>query len=292
MLNMLKHKVNLTWATFPALIMMCSLTWPAEIYHMNINNEKNQLILDVLKLALSKSSKNFSYIENDNPNVNLFRNKSGLDNGELSVLWAGTSQWLEKELLPIRIPVLKGLLGHRIFIIRRQEQPKFSNIKRLIELTKLKAGQGTFWEDTRVLKSNNFNVITINKYQNLFPMLAGKRFDFFPRAIYEPWVELNDYPTLDLVVEEKLLLIYPFAMYFFVAKDNLNLAKQIESGFEKAINDGSFDRLFFNNSMIKNALQKANLQDRLVFRLTNSSMSGAPPITSKKYWLDIDGIKK
>jgi hypothetical protein len=62
-------------------------------------------------------------------------------------------------------------------------------------------------------------------------------------------------------------------------------------GFEKAIEDGSFERLFFNNPMVKNALQQAKLKERIVFHLANLNMSNASSTSSRKNWLDIIGLK-
>ena len=290
MFSLSVRKLKLTLPICSMLLLIPAAAYSSDIRHMNINNEKNQLILDVLKLALSKTEQSYNYIESSNPNVNLVRNKNKIKGAELSVMWAGTSYLLEEELLAIKIPVLKGLLGHRILIIRRNEQQKFSKIMNLRDLTKLRAGQGTFWEDTQILRSNNIPIVTTNKYQNLFPMLAGGRFDFFPRAIHEPWVELKNYPQLDLVVEENILLVYPFAMYFFVSPDNKELAKQIEVGFDRAIDDGSFDRLFFSNSMIKDALLKAKLSNRRTFHLNNPNISINQASQTKKYWLDLEKL--
>ncbi|MEI8634177.1 hypothetical protein P4S72_23305 [Vibrio sp. PP-XX7] len=156
----------------------------------------------------------------------------------------GANPDVEKRLQTVRIPVLKGLLGHRIFIIRAADQNRFAQINTLAELKQLKAGQGTFWGDTQVLKKANIPVVTTIKYANLFPMLEGGRFDYFPRAVHEPWVEVASRPELNLVVDKHILLIYPFAMYFYVNKSNTVLHNQIYKGFEIAIKDGSFDKLF------------------------------------------------
>ena len=290
MFHLFLRRMKGFFLVFSVLLLISAKVYSSDIHHMNIHNEKNQLILDVLRLALSKSSEGFNYVESSNSNANLVRNKNKIKQGTLSVLWAGTSYSLEEELLAIRIPVLKGLLGHRIFIIREKEQPKFSKINQLKDLAKLIAGQGTFWEDARVLRSNNIPIVTSNKYQNLFPMLAGGRFDYFPRALHEPWVELKDYQKLDLAVEQNIMLVYPFAMYFFVSPDNVKLAKQIEVGLDRAIEDGSFDQLFFNNPMIKNALQKAKVSQRKIFYLTNPNMPAEMLIKRKKYWLDLEGL--
>ncbi len=276
--------------------MLCLILTPQDIFaeqivHMNVSNEKNKLVLDLLKLALSKSSDEFEFIESINPNANMVRNKEKIRRGDLTVLWAGTSRNLEDELLAIKIPILKGLLGHRIFIIRKEDQDKFSKVSTIDDLTQFKAGQGTFWEDATILNNNNIPIVTTNKFQNLFPMLAGNRFDFFPRAIHEPWVELEEFEQYGLAVEENILLVYPFAMYFFVSRENKPLADKIRSGLEKSIDDGSYDRLFFSNMMIKNALEKANLKQRKIFNLTNPSMPMPSSEKDAKYWLDVSKLE-
>ena len=135
MFSLFVSKIVMMLSICLILLLQSATVYCSEIRHMNINNEKNRLILDVLKLALSKTSQSYNYIESSNPNANLVRNKNKMHQSELSVLWAGTSHLLEEELLPIKIPVLKGLLGHRILIIRRNEQQKFSEIMNFPILT-------------------------------------------------------------------------------------------------------------------------------------------------------------
>ena len=182
--------------------------------------------------------------------------------------------------------MLKGLLGHRIFIIKKENQALFDNIKTLDDLKRLKAGQGTEWGDTQILKSASIPVITTLKYPNLFLMLEGGRFDYFPRALHEPWSEVEERPELNLTIEKHIMLVYPFAMYFYVAKDNQALHDKLYQGFEMAISDGSFDQLFFNNQLIKDALNKTNIKNRTVIKIPNPAMHPDTPIDRKEFWLD------
>ncbi len=213
-----------------------------------------------------------------------------LQEGSLDVMWAGTQIQYEQQLTPIRIPVLKGMLGHRIFIIRQGDQHKFNQVHSLQDLMQIPLGQGRFWGDTLVLRNANLNVVAPVKYESLFYMLDGGRFDFFPRALHEPWSEINSRPELDLEVENRILLIYPFAMYFFVAQDRQALAADIQNGFRRAIDDGSYDKLFFQHQMVKDALKQSNLKQRLVLRLENPNMSPETPIHDKSLWLNIDEL--
>ena len=251
--------------------------------------DKEKLVLDILNLALSKSD----------PQSNVIQYKEALPQSRLieeinlnniDLMWAGADPSLDKTMLPIRIPILKGLLGHRIFIIKKENQSRFDNIKTLADLKKLTAGQGTSWGDTKILKSANIPVITTLKYPNLFYMLEGERFDYFPRAIHEPWSEVDKRPELNLTVEKKIMLIYPFAMYFFVKKDNQILHDKIYKGFEMAIKDGSFDTLFLNNQGIKDALIKTNIKNRIVIKVPNPAMHPDTPIDRKEFWLDTSNL--
>ncbi|MBV1911389.1 MAG: transporter substrate-binding domain-containing protein [Kangiellaceae bacterium] len=274
------------------LLLVWNSSLAREIHHMHIDNDKNELILSILKLALSKESDDYVFKQASATNANIIRNSIKINTGILDIVWSGTSQALENNLLPVRVPVLKGLFGYRLFIIRPESQADFSRVKILADLTKYRAGQGTFWEDSKILRRNNIETITSVKYQNLFPMLAGKRFDFFPRGVHEPWDELEQYSSYGLTVEKEILLIYPFAMYFFVSKDNKELADKLERGFRKAIDDGSYDRLFFNNPLIKNAFERAQLKNRRVIHITNDMLPKNTPLDDKKLWLDFESFDR
>jgi hypothetical protein len=251
--------------------------------------EKEELLFNILKLAMSKIDPDTQFIEQPEE-LSIGRVVSGVEDQTLDVMWAGASPENEKRLRTVRIPVLKGLLGHRIFIIRAADQNRFDKIKTFADLQKFKAGQGTLWGDTTVLKNAQIPVVTTLKYPNLFPMLEGERFDYFPRAIHEPWVEVKSHADLNLVVEKNVMLIYPFALYFYVNKSNTELHNKIYQGFEKAIEDGSYNEFFFNHQMIKDAIEAAELNKRTVIRINNTDMHPDTPYDRKEFWLDVSKL--
>ncbi|MCC2606910.1 type 2 periplasmic-binding domain-containing protein [Planctobacterium marinum] len=276
------------------LLVICFNTQANEylIVHPKSNDPKENLIAEILKLALSKTKDSARYQFQPLPNAQTEgRSMEMLKEGGMSVMWAGTQKHYEQSLLPIRIPVLKGMLGHRIFIIRQGEESRYSKVNNLVDLQRFSVGQGRFWGDTVVLKHAGLNVVTPVKYESLFPMLEGGRFDLFPRAIHEPWSEVSARTALNLSIEPRLLLIYPFAMYFFVAPDNQTLAQAIERGFNQAIEDGSYDQLFFAHPMIKDAITLARLQERVVIRLENPNMSDQTPLEDERLWLNIEQLR-
>lgn len=252
---------------------------------------KEELVLSILKLALSKAETGHNYIyEENNAYTTEARLLTWIKEGTLDVMWAGTQPQYEEQLFPIRIPIFKGMLGHRIFIIREGDQARFDQVSSLEDLKSIPLGQGRYWGDTAVLKNADMTVVDPVKYQSLFPMLEGGRFDFFPRAIHEPWTEVEMHKNLKLAVEEKILLVYPFAMYFFVSRDNPTLGEAIQTGFRNAIDDGSYDDLLFGHPEVRKTLQKSNLRDRTVFRLPNPNMTKETPIDDKSLWLNLEDL--
>jgi len=187
----------------------------------------------------------------------------------LDIVWTMTSKDREEILQPIRIPLLKGLLGHRIFIIRQQDKEKFAQIQSPNELKRLIAGQGHDWPDTRILKENGYKVMAVTSYDSLFSMLSLGRFDYSPRGVTEAWAEVDAHPEKELMVEETLLLKYPASIYFFVHKTNTLLADRIERGLLLSTADGSFDRLFNEHTTSKTHDKYINIKNRKIFHLTN-----------------------
>ncbi|MGZ4974284.1 MAG: hypothetical protein ACXWDN_16105, partial [Limisphaerales bacterium] len=105
--------------------------------------------------------------------------------GKLTVMYLSTVPDFETNLIPIRIPVDKNLGGYCVFLIRKDNAPKFRSVQTLDDLRKFKYGLGLGWIDVDILKSNNFKVVTGSSYEGLFEMTAAGRFDVFLRAAVE-----------------------------------------------------------------------------------------------------------
>lgn len=207
-----------------------------------------------------------------------------VDRGELNLILTMTSREREELLFPVRIPIYKGLFGYRIFIINRRDLNKFAAIQTEEELKALWAGQGHDWPDTQILKANGYNVTTSPNYPGLFAMLEKGRFDYFPRAVSEPWREVEEEKARDLVVEPSLLIQYYAPAYFFVSKQNTKLAERLERGFEMAIQDGSFDQLFNTHWYIQDTLKLAKIPERKIFRLKNPLLPPETPLDRPELW--------
>lgn len=202
----------------------------------------------------------------------------------INVTWRMTSKVLETELQAIYVPMLKGLMGVRIAIIRREDNAIFSPNLSLTQLKSLSAGQGYDWPDSDILRHNGFNVTEASAIA-LLSMLEKNRFDYFPRALHEPWLEIADKDQF--IVEEHFLLKYPAPMYFFTNKKNVRLAQRIQYGFVNIIESGTFDEFFYNHPVTRNILVKANLPQRKIFILENPLLSSKSRkvVNNKSLWL-------
>lgn len=253
------------------------------------NDTRHIYRIKLLELALKKTSEESGPFKIEyNPErmsqsraIVMIKNNSGID-----VIALPTSIQRESELLPVRLPILKGLLGYRIFIIRSEDRDKFNRIKRYNDLKKFSAGSGHDWLDTEILAYNRINVIKSSNYEGLFLMLRSGRFDYFPRGVNEAFDEIESRIAnfKDLEVERSLALHYPFPVYFFLRKDNVNLAARIEKGLRISITDGSFKRLFdrYNGADIR----KAAINKRNIIRLNNPLLPDKTPIKEKYLWLN------
>ncbi|MBD1388292.1 diguanylate cyclase [Neiella sp. HB171785] len=247
---------------------------------------KDKYPFELVQFLLSKIEHDYSFQPIAATSMVGSRQVSEVQRGNLSFAALSTSNDIEAKLRPIRIPIYKGLLGHRIFLIRSGEQSRFENITQLAELKRFTAGQGRFWGSTPVFKNAGMPTITPTKYKSLFYMLDGERFDYFPRGILEIYSELAQYADLNLAIEPNLMLVYPTAMYLFTSKENEAFAADLESAFNLAISDGSFDQWFYNHPMIKEALSKVNIASRKILHIDNPLLPSATPLERNALWFN------
>ena len=265
-------------------------TWAATavIYPREVipNDPHWEYPLRLLELGLKKSGIDYQLRPSNRAGILQGRAILALERGdpEITLLWTMTDKEREAKLLPIRIPIYKGLIGWRIPIVRASDRDRFKHVKTKEDLLRFAAGQGHDWPDTVILRSAGFQVRTSSYYDGLFSMLALGRFDFFPRSMAEIWDEIATSKTPGLVVEPHIVLQYPAAFYYFVSKKNPTLAKDLERGLNLAIADGSFDALFmqYHGDMIA----RAGIKDRTIIRLDNPTLPPETPLHRRELWLN------
>ncbi|MFG0379795.1 substrate-binding periplasmic protein [Pseudomonas sp. zbq_18] len=238
--------------------------------------------LALLQLALDKAGSPLRikpsrhHMEQDRALLNLEQGTA------VDVVWTMTSIEREQRLLPVRIPIDKGLYGWRIAFVRKTRSELLNNIDSLAELRQLRAGQGHDWPDTDILRHHGLPVEVSSSYDSLFLMLRADRFDYFPRAVLEARDELAHINASDLVMDRHLVLHYPTALYFFFARERPELAETVRQGLELAIADGSFEALFQRYHAADLAL--AHLQQRQVIELSNPLLPPLTPLQRPELW--------
>ncbi len=208
--------------------------------------------------------------------------------GPINIFVRATSIELEKQFLPIRIPVDRGILGYRLFLVRSADLPLFAFVHTLDDLQKFRFGQGKDWIDVKILRSAGFHVIEGSNYEGLFSMLVHERFDIFSRSIDEAYSEYNlqrdSHPTMS--IEPTLVLHYPLPRYFFVRRDAAGeqLAKRIEAGLELMVRDGSLNKLFWQFK--KDQISQTNFARRIVLNIPNPFLPPETPFSRAELWFD------
>ncbi len=163
------------------------------------------------------------------------RQLMNLSNGNTDIAWSITSAERESRYTPVRVPLIGGLFGYRVFLVRADDN-RFNYAPSLPDLKAMTAIQGANWPDTHILQFNEFSVL--GTYGSGHMLLHRKMVDYFPRAIHEVSQELLEYPQFTLNVAPQLALKYDNPMFFFVSKKHPRLAERLTKGLTTLYNNG------------------------------------------------------
>ncbi|WP_397541063.1 amino acid ABC transporter substrate-binding protein [Salinimonas profundi] len=264
----------------PAQAALWSITYPRPLSE---NDMRAEYPVALLTLALEKTGVKYSLLPSERILLQGKALRRLKENREVNVVWSMTDVQRERDLLPIRIPIAKGLIGWRVFLTTKNQLAQFSQINSKSGLRAMTPVQGEEWPDTKILQANGFNVFTVPEYEEAMGILQTRQASFFPRSVIEVISELES-GTLpaDIVLEKRLALYYPTAMYFFVNRGNPTLARLIETGLQRAIEDGSFDALF--ESTYQETFKRLELDKRQIFMLDNPALPEETPLEDKALW--------
>lgn len=193
--------------------------------------------------------------------------------------------WLDNALL-VPFPILKGLASYRLFLAHGSNLEVLNHIDDVEVLKTFEIGQGEGWSTGKILEDNGFKVVYGGPYKTLFPMLYANRFQLLMRGVYEIAPELDVYkpemPELDIVDGIAIYTYLP--MYFFVSRDQPQLAERLEYGLKKAHESGQLDELFMH--YFSDTLNLLNLDERTIFCVPNTNIDSSFYENDKPYLLD------
>lgn len=239
-----------------------------------------------LGLALQKWGRPFELKMVPDP-TNIPRSLRALERGELSVMDLGSSAAMEQRFLPVHLPIDRGLSGWRLLVIRADAAARFADVRRLDELAQLRAGQGSDWPDTELLRGAGLPVVTADRLDRLFRLLQAGRFDYLPLGLNEAHGFVRQHQALapDAVIEPRLALVYPFARLFFVRRGDEERRAAIAQGLGQGFEDGSFQAMFATDPVAQGALARARLAERLVLQIANPGLSDATRAIPARYFV-------
>ena len=257
-----------------------------EIKYPNLSGiGESRLGFSVLKLALDKADKDYQLtvdLRQANPNRALFM----LETGQIDVIDGGFSPEVIDTFEPIYLPLDMGLSGWRVFVIHKDTAKRLSSVQTIEDLKSYTFGQGQGWYDIDILERADLTVITAPKLSNLFGMVKVKRFDLLSLGANEAYryLELFGHKYDQLVVDDRITLIYPFGRFFYVRKNDKELKQAIEVGLEKALSDGSLLSLLKSHPYFRDIFEYANLDARVQIRIETPNLTDGFKSIDPKWW--------
>lgn len=251
-------------------------------------------VVPLLELALSKQSRpfNISFPEGTKnlTGSQVMEKLADPADTEFNLYAGGTSKAYEKIAIPIRVPLMRGLLGARIIAIPAGTQPKFAKVRTIRDLQNMTFLQGIGWGDVAILEGAGLTVETARK-DRLYGLLSKYQGDAFPRGAVEILPEKEQHSDLTYDIEDEIVLVYDrFPFIFFTGKHDADLAKAITNGLEAAYADGSFIRFFRTHPMIQKAFSVLHLDDRRPIRVENPNLTPEMAAIPTHYWHYFPGI--
>lgn len=193
---------------------------------------------------------------------------------------------LSRDLVPVRIPVDRGLLGYRVLLVRETDLARFANVASLADLRPVRFGLLPVWDDVPVMIVAGLAVVPGESFDGLFRMLAADRFDAFSRGVPEV---LADYDRAraavgGLAIEPHLLLHYPLPLYFWFSPDEAGRrrAARVEEGLREMVADGSLQKMF--DEEYGALATRLELGRRRVIEMPNPLLDGKDPPRESGLW--------
>jgi len=191
-----------------------------------------------------------------------------------------------RDLVAVRIPIDRGLVGYRVLLIREADQPTFSAVRSLEDLRKFSFGLLPYWEDFQIMQHAGLTVVPGSAYEGLFRMLSAGRFDGLSRSANEVMREFDAHrqEMSGIVIEKHLLLHYPMPAYFWFSnsEDGRRRAERVRAGLAAMIEDGTLQTLFDHE--FGERIKRLDLDHRLVIKLSNPLLDAKDPPPGSGLW--------
>lgn len=247
---------------------------PIKLWNGNKTESRQQYEREILEAALNATNESYGQWQlqeslTDYPlaadEASVFRSK-GFD---IFGTVAGNTKLANEKKTLIPLPLMKGLLGYRILIIRAVDKEKFASIKSAPQLQQLRMGIPSTWADAELFRQNGYKVEEKGSFDDLFTRLENNEFDYVTFGANEVTGVFNERAAKSgkLMVDPSLLVFYPFPLVFYVNPDNKVLAERVTQGLQIISGNGELDKIF--NRYFAADLETVNLPARVMIKLNN-----------------------
>ena len=254
----------------------------------NDNSQRNTYAWQLLALALEHTRAAYgpftlgpSSVAEERPNANSLLNAVG--GVTVSVFAAPMSR---HNIIPVRFPIDRGMLGFRVLEIREGDQGWFDAVATLDDLKAMRICSRGFWGDTTIMRGVGLTVVTGDSFEGLFKMMGAGRCDAVTRGYGEALREMTERPwgKASVAIERHVLLHYPMPVYFWFRNtpEGRQSAARVEAGLWAMQADGSFEAFF--RQKFAETIGKIEHDRRRVIELDNPLLGDQEPLKDKRLW--------
>ena len=290
MIKLQSHAVFLTW--------LCSFSFHSKAaddirikYGSSSLDLRGQYIENLMVHALRISREKYgpftiNRLKDEIPSHGVLQ---ALEKGDLiNVSVAMTSEDWENKVIPIRIPVRRGIFKYRLVLIHKDNSEQYKTFTSVKQLKELPVGLKRGWTTRSILETLDFNIVEADSYDMVFEMLHQKRFSYTIRGVHEAYEELRLRKRFfdDLVVEPNLLLHMPAPSYFFVSPHYPKIAERLKYGLEHMVDSGELKQLF--EKAFSKHINIPDLRNRRIIEVGNPLLPEKTPLDRKELWFDFN----
>ena len=169
-------------------------------------------VVELLQLALARSGGDYRLEPSAQP---MPQSRAQLrleqDDPGLQVMWAQSRDDLEETLLPIRIPIYRGLIGWRIPLVSAANKDILASARTLDDLRRLRFGQRQDWADTPIPARQRPGGEDQPELREPVPHARCRSLRGLPREVVVIDGELEDASRagLHLAIDQHVALHYP-----------------------------------------------------------------------------------
>ncbi|MFY0664131.1 MAG: hypothetical protein JXQ97_05870 [Natronospirillum sp.] len=196
------------------------------------------------------------------------RAQSYLQSGATDVFWMIRDPQRDRQHLVVDVGLNRGLIGHRILMIRPEDQELFDGVTDLDSFRDLglRVGFGRGWIDSLVWAANDLSYYEEpGAWHVMFDKLARGRgdFDYLSRSVKEISAELAQQPAL--VAEQNLVFVYDRDEAFYVSSQRPDIHQILTDSMRVLESNGRLQQLV--EAYWGDALDAVNFQSRRAIEL-------------------------